>query len=118
MILSKGIPSKIGQMLMNLIINVAGAMKKREKLAIETANGANREILLRVSDTGCGMSPEVCAHIFDPFFTTKGLAVASGLGLSTVYGIVQQHGGTIEVSSKPGSGSTFLVTLPAFGSAN
>src|SRR6266446_3315685 len=116
--LIKGDPSQIGQVVMNLVMNAAGAMKDSGKLTIETANGANREILLRVSDTGCGMSPEVCAHIFDPFFTTKGLAVASGLGLSTVYGIVQQHGGTIEVSSKPGSGSTFLVTLPAFGSTN
>ena len=116
--LIKGDPSQIGQVVMNLVMNAAGAMKDTGKLTIETANGANREILLRVSDTGCGMSPEVCAHIFDPFFTTKGLAVASGLGLSTVYGIVQQHGGTIEVSSKPGSGSTFLVTLPAFGSTN
>ncbi|HYR89238.1 MAG TPA: response regulator [Terriglobia bacterium] len=113
----KGDPSQIGQVVMNLVMNAAGAMKDSGKLTIETANGANREVVLRVSDTGCGMSPEVCAHIFDPFFTTKGLAVASGLGLSTVYGIVQQHGGNIEVSSKPDFGSTFLVTLPAFGSA-
>jgi CheY-like chemotaxis protein len=68
---------------------------------------------ISVADTGAGMSPEVVARAFEPFFTTKGVGEGSGLGLATVYGIVAQHEGWIEVASTPGVGSTFHVYLPA-----
>jgi len=71
------------------------------------------QVVLMVHDTGCGMSTETRARAFEPFFTTHGLPVASGLGLSTVYGIVRQHGGTIDLSSKLGCGTTFSIAFPA-----
>jgi CheY-like chemotaxis protein len=120
----------IEQTLMNLCVNARDAMPDGGTLTIATRDisrqsdagagemslsSAERYVLLRVSDTGCGMSAEVLEHIFEPFFTTKELTSGTGLGLATVYGIVKQHGGTIRVASEVGQGSTFEVFWPVSG---
>ena len=71
--------------------------------------------MVEVTDTGCGIKPEHLDQIFEPFFTTKPVGKGTGLGLSVSYGIVQQHGGTLEVESDEGKGTTFTVTLPGSG---
>ncbi|MBI3851826.1 MAG: PAS domain S-box protein [Verrucomicrobia bacterium] len=114
------------QVLMNLSVNARDAMRKGGQLTLATelflADSAYvrqrpeaREgefVCLSVRDTGCGMPPEILEHIFEPFFTTKAVGEGTGLGLATVFGIVQQHRGWIEVSSQSGRGSTFKVFLP------
>ncbi len=71
------------------------------------------QIVIEVTDTGCGIKPEHLEQIFEPFFTTKPVGKGTGLGLSVSYGIVQQHGGALEVESAPGKGTTFKIMLPA-----
>jgi signal transduction histidine kinase len=113
--------SRIELIIMNLAINAQDAMPKGGSLSIATTdvtksegNGSRKRkySVLRMSDAGTGMSPEVRKHIFEPFFTTKGIGKGTGLGLSTVLGIVHESGGHIEVDSEPNRGTTFLVYLP------
>lgn len=104
---------QLEQMLVSLALNARDAMPEGGTFAVRTSvsrDGAR--VMLEVADTGVGMSEEVRARAFEPFFTTRGLASASGLGLSAVAGIVRQHGGTIDVASREGAGTTFSIGLP------
>ena len=103
--------TQLEQVVMNLAVNARDAMPGGGTLTVEVA-GDGHSALLVVTDTGSGIAPEIQARIFEPFFTTKSLAVSSGLGLSTVHGIVGQSGGTIELQSEPGRGARFTVRLP------
>lgn len=117
---------QIEQVILNLCINARDAMPDggRITIAIETVLGddrfreahpwarAARYVMLRVTDTGVGMTPEIQGRAFEPFFTTKEVGRGTGLGLSTAYGIVEQHGGAIHIDSKPAVGTTFEVYLP------
>ena len=121
-----GDATELSQVLTNLCINARDAMPDGGTLTVEAAsiqvNGNASQLhpdarpgpyaLLKVSDTGCGMGPEVLDRIFDPFYTTKDVGKGTGLGLATVQGIVKSHGGFIVVYSEPGNGSKFSVYLP------
>ena len=102
------------QVLLNLINNSMDAMPRGGDLRIETrlVAGAAKQVAVGVTDNGSGMSAETVAHAFDPMFTTKRLGTGTGLGLAICDQIVRQHGGTIEVESAPGKGTTFTVILP------
>ena len=104
--------AQLEQVVINLAINARDAMPSGGTLAIETGM-QDGLVRLAVSDTGTGIEPEVLERIFEPFYTTKAVGLGTGLGLATVHGIVTQSGGRVEVSSKPGIGSTFTVLLPA-----
>ena len=107
---------QIEQVLLNLALNACDAMPDGGDLTIRTENGkgpAGPVVVLSVVDTGTGMDSATLERVFDPFFTTKEQGRGTGLGLASAFGIVESHGGTIEVSSEPGHGSTFTVWLPA-----
>jgi len=112
---------------LNLAINARDAMPEGGTLTIETHNvalgasdlpedlSAGNYVVLSISDTGTGMSADVCAKAFDPFFTTKGPGKGSGLGLSMALGVAKQSGGTVRIDSGPGQGTSIEVYLPRAG---
>ena len=107
---------KIEQVFINLLSNAVDAMPEGGDIFIATGQQGD-EVQIRISDTGPGISPENLSRVFDPFFTTKEAGSGTGLGLSICYGIVKQHGGTIELSSTEGKGTTVTVHLPAGGAS-
>jgi len=121
-------PSQVDQILANLCVNARDACSGVGKITIETTNITLDEIdcvrntdlipgeyvQLAVCDSGCGMGKEVLENLFEPFFTTKGVGQGTGLGLATVYGIVKQNKGLINVTSEPGVGTTFRINLPRY----
>ncbi|MFI5335639.1 MAG: transporter substrate-binding domain-containing protein, partial [Opitutales bacterium] len=124
-------PGQFEQVIVNLVVNACDAMPLGGRLGLELANvvldeQGTRDLLnvqpgaylcLTITDTGCGMAPEVQERIFEPFFTTKGLGKGTGLGLAMVYGIVKENGGHIAVSSEPGLGSVFRLYFPQVSAA-
>jgi PAS domain S-box-containing protein len=109
-----GDTEKIKQVFMNLLVNAGQAISEQGSVRIETVPDLDRgQVRISISDTGCGIPPELTDKIFDPFFTTKPVGDGTGLGLSVSYGIIRDHGGTIDVKSEVGKGTVFTVTLPA-----
>jgi PAS domain S-box-containing protein len=108
--------TQLEQVVMNLAVNSRDAMPGGGTLTIAVLSDGDSAVLTVVDD-GMGMDEETMAQIFEPFFTTKSLAESSGLGLSTVHGIVGQSGGTVDVYSEPGQGTTFTIRLPVAGAA-
>ncbi|MCF8112151.1 MAG: PAS domain S-box protein [Desulfobacteraceae bacterium] len=120
--------SQIDQILVNLVVNARDAISGAGEIIIETENAEfdkeyceihtgflpGQFVMLAVSDSGCGMSKEVQEHVFEPFFTTKEVGKGSGLGLPTVYGIVKQNSGFVNVYSEPGIGTTIKIYLPRY----
>ena len=116
------------QILLNLVFNGSDAMAGRGMLVVETGNGTKMDctaavpkapspgkfVRMTVTDSGCGMAPEVLDRIFDPYFTTKNPHQGCGMGLSMVRDLVRGQNGEIQVESRPGKGSSFHVFLPVF----
>ncbi|RJQ45789.1 MAG: PAS domain S-box protein [Gaiellales bacterium] len=124
-------PSQVDQIMANLLVNARDAIEGAGKISMSIDNSevdeataagkvgfaAGEYVRISVSDDGRGIDPEILDHVFEPFFTTKGMAEGTGLGLSTVYGIVKQNDGYINVESVPGEGTTFEIYLPRYTGA-
>jgi signal transduction histidine kinase len=105
------VPSRLGQVFINLLVNAGQAIGAEGKVTLSTGVEGS-QVWIRVEDTGSGISEENLSRIFDPFFTTKPVGEGTGLGLSVSYAIVMKHGGQIDVESEIGVGTRFTVRLP------
>jgi two-component system, NtrC family, sensor kinase len=107
---------KLKQVFMNLLMNAKQAISRNGHITVTTAIDNSRDkIKISIEDSGCGIPQELIYKIFDPFFTTKPVGEGTGLGLSVSYGIIQDHSGRVEVESRPGKGTKFVITLPVEG---
>jgi two-component system NtrC family sensor kinase len=105
--------ARVHQVIVNLLMNAIDACTAEGVVTIRTAaDPETGGVRIEVTDSGCGIDPQIRERIFDPFFTTKPIGQGTGLGLSISYGIVEEHDGTIDVNSTPGKGSSFVVRLP------
>ena len=111
-----GDPGQLQQVIIALATNAVDAMPNGGQLTI-TTKGNGKSVLIEVTDTGFGIAPENVAKIFEPFFTTKEVGKGTGLGLAVCYGILTEHGGSLDVQSTPGVGTTFTISLPAISGA-
>lgn len=109
--LIEGIPEQLSQVFVNLFHNALQAMEGMGTITIQTMMEDN-QIVIRVTDTGCGIEPDIISSIFTPFFTTKPIGVGTGLGLSVTYGIINRHKGSISVENSNKNGTTFRINLP------
>ncbi|MDR3367897.1 ATP-binding protein [Rhodoferax sp.] len=110
-------PAELNQVFMNILLNAAQAITEHGTITLRSGY-ADDKVWVSITDTGKGIDPELLTKIFDPFFTTKPVGKGTGLGLSIAYGIINKHGGSISVQSKPEQGSTFTVWLPIQGRAS
>ncbi|MGN6521332.1 MAG: sensor histidine kinase [Dokdonella sp.] len=110
-------PAQINQVLLNLLSNAAQAIEHERGRIVVATQALDRRVLVVVEDNGKGVEAEHLPRVFDPFFTTKPVGQGTGLGLAISHQIIEQHGGAIRVSSKPGTGTRFLVVLPVSGAA-
>jgi signal transduction histidine kinase len=111
---ARGVAPELKQVVLNLVLNGLDAIRGGGQITLLTGPSGEKEVVLHVVDTGCGIAPEHMAKLFEPFFTTKPAGQGTGVGLSTCYNIIRQHDGEIRVASKLGCGSTFTVTLPRY----
>jgi two-component system NtrC family sensor kinase len=109
-------PQQLNQVFLNLMVNGAHAIEKQGTIRLRTWQEGH-EVCVAVSDTGSGIPEEIKSRIFEPFFTTKEVGKGTGLGLSISYDIVKKHGGTIDLESTVGVGSTFTIRLPLISQA-
>jgi two-component system cell cycle sensor histidine kinase/response regulator CckA len=105
-------PHLFQEVVMNLLLNSYDAVESGGIVTIVTGNKDESRVFMQISDNGCGISQNDLKRIFDPFFTTKEVGTGTGLGLSVCMGIVESHGGAIDVQSAEGNGTTFTITLP------
>ncbi|MDX9788317.1 MAG: ATP-binding protein [Desulfobacterales bacterium] len=108
----KGVAAELEQVILNLMLNAMDATREKGQILIRSGFDKENRVFLSLEDTGCGISDEDKPKLFEPFFTTKPVGKGIGIGLSTCYNIIQQHGGEIRVKSKLGKGAVFTVRLP------
>ncbi len=107
----EGFPQKLNQVFMNILVNAAQAIEEKGEITIKTLKEGT-DVVVKISDNGCGISPEDVVKVFDPFFTTKEIGKGTGLGMNIAYNIIEDHNGTIIVESEVGKGTTFTISLP------
>jgi signal transduction histidine kinase len=107
-------PQQLNQVFINILVNAAQSIEKMGEIRIMT-KAADGYVQIHISDTGCGIPEENLIKIFDPFFTTKGVGKGTGLGMNIAYNIIQKHKGDIQVESRVGEGTTFIISLPVAG---